>query len=285
MNELSIQLGANRELFGILHQPPASEATDLAFLFLNAGLIHRPGPFRLHTELSRKLGLLGISSLRIDHCGKGDSPRRPGTQVTDSEKTDLDLAVNYLKSTGAKRVVLVGLCSGADAALWYAKESEEISGLVLLDGYAPMNSRFQHVEFLRKVRRATPGKLVTKILEGIRPNQSGDDESEIEMGNLRNFPSSEEAISIFKGLITRHQHCLCVYTGDVAHYYNHQGQLRNSIDHSECSTFITEVFFPEAKHTYPFVADRKNLIATVTRWADATFLQDVEANETSLEAT
>ena len=59
MREQALFLGLQSEVFGIYHNPASENAQDLAFVFLNSGLLHRTGPFRLYTELARKLGDIG----------------------------------------------------------------------------------------------------------------------------------------------------------------------------------------------------------------------------------
>ena len=59
--------------FGLVSLPPGGRSS-VAVVLLNAGLIHRSGPFRLYTRLARKLAKSGYIVLRFDLPGIGDAP-------------------------------------------------------------------------------------------------------------------------------------------------------------------------------------------------------------------
>ncbi len=265
MPEHAVYLGSNREVFGIHHEPSPSPTHRSGFVFLNAGLIHRPGPFRLHTDLARALGERGIPSLRIDQCGKGDSPRRLGQSAMESAKLDYKAAAGFFGKKGVDKLIIVGLCSGADDALWISQGDPSVFGIVMFDGYATRTARFRRVALLRKLRRFTPKKLVAKIKQRLGPKSEGPAEESLE--DLRNFPTEPEGVNLFKKFISRRQKGLFFYTGDISYYYNHSGQLEDAVKDPHFSNSITEVYLPHAKHTYPFVSDRLKLIDDVCAWA------------------
>jgi hypothetical protein len=69
MSDSILDLGQGR--FGLLQAaqtPPA-----VMFVLLNAGAVHRQGPFRLYVHLARRLAALGFSCVRFDQPGIGDS--------------------------------------------------------------------------------------------------------------------------------------------------------------------------------------------------------------------
>ena len=77
--ELTVLMGRHKSLVGIFtesSQSPAVTAPPTVVL-LNAGIVHRVGPNRMHVLLARALAAAGISSLRFDMSGIGDSPSRP----------------------------------------------------------------------------------------------------------------------------------------------------------------------------------------------------------------
>src|SRR5690606_12602260 len=61
------------ESFGLLSLP-SSGSNPIAIVFFNAGFIHRSGPYRLFTRLSRVLAAAGYAVLRFDLPGVGDAP-------------------------------------------------------------------------------------------------------------------------------------------------------------------------------------------------------------------
>ncbi|MEM9411005.1 MAG: alpha/beta hydrolase, partial [Planctomycetota bacterium] len=57
MNESVCQFGPKNNLMGILTTPDESRQVEGApiAIVLNAGIIHRVGPFRMHVDLARQL--------------------------------------------------------------------------------------------------------------------------------------------------------------------------------------------------------------------------------------
>ena len=137
MEEEALLLGAHRSLVGIYTPTIVSgpgHQDKLTFIFLNAGLIHHVGPERLHVKLARALASQGISSLRVDLSGIGDSSVRPDSLPPE------DLAVREPKEImddlvrrGDKNFVLFGICSGAKYALQAAAADERVRALVLVN--------------------------------------------------------------------------------------------------------------------------------------------------------
>ncbi|NNF65268.1 MAG: alpha/beta hydrolase, partial [Acidimicrobiia bacterium] len=73
MNEQIIYFGENRNLLGILTVPDHPRPDAPTIVLLNAGLLHRVGPNRLHVAVARRLAAKGYSSFRFDMAGVGDS--------------------------------------------------------------------------------------------------------------------------------------------------------------------------------------------------------------------
>src|SRR5262249_27402146 len=70
----------SRSLFGIHTEPldPPRGKRSPMVLFLNAGAVHRVGPNRMYVDLARSWAEHGLTSLRLDLSGLGDSPPAPG---------------------------------------------------------------------------------------------------------------------------------------------------------------------------------------------------------------
>lgn len=92
-------------------------------------------------KFAKTLNSENITVLAIDLRGHGESTRHDGTtlnfmefddsQHQDSIK-DVEAAVNYLKERGASRISITGASIGANLALQYQSEHEEIEKTVLL---------------------------------------------------------------------------------------------------------------------------------------------------------
>lgn len=139
VQETLCRFGAERHLFGVLSEPASPQTGRPAVIMLNAGSIHRVGPSRLYVRLARELAQDGITSLRLDHEGIGDSVlRKPGVEnepYAESAYDDLAAALALLKEHGYRRFVVMGLCSGAHTAFHAARqfEGEAIELAVLIN--------------------------------------------------------------------------------------------------------------------------------------------------------
>jgi alpha/beta superfamily hydrolase len=116
-----VTFGPGERLFGVVTRPRRAAASDPCVLFLNPGAIHRIGMNRNYVALARDWAQRGVTCLRFDAAGLGDSQsHRPGTGgVLYSRETvgDVKSAIDFMAERyGARRFVLAGLCAGAYTA-------------------------------------------------------------------------------------------------------------------------------------------------------------------------
>lgn len=117
-------------LLGIIHQP--ENAADVAVLIVVGGPQYRVGSHRQFVQLSRFLADNGVSSMRFDYRGMGDSEGQK--QSFDQIDEDIRAAVDTLcQEAEVSKVVIWGLCDAASAAIMYANSDERVVGLVLLN--------------------------------------------------------------------------------------------------------------------------------------------------------
>src|SRR5690606_3143992 len=130
MNEAVLRFGDDARLAGILARPARATAS-LALVCITAGLVHRPGPYRLYTELTRTAAALGIPALRFDVSGIGESHRAEVTSDAEHRAMeDVRAALDALQAeTGCRRFVLLGLCSGAEVAHLVALADARVHGV------------------------------------------------------------------------------------------------------------------------------------------------------------
>jgi uncharacterized protein len=109
---------------------------DLGVLIVTGGPQYRAGSHRQFTLLARRLAAEGYDSLRFDVRGMGDSTGEPRsfTELDD----DIDAALRTLVGRSGPRVVLLGLCDAASAALLYLARrpipaGTIVEGLVLIN--------------------------------------------------------------------------------------------------------------------------------------------------------
>lgn len=137
VKEEALLLGPQRSLVGIYTSAASSSSrhgADIVAVLLNAGLIHHVGPHRLHVNLSRALAARGISSLRIDLSGIGDSSVRPdGLPAQELAVREPREIMDQLVRRGHQNFALFGICSGARQALQAAVGDPRVKGLVLVN--------------------------------------------------------------------------------------------------------------------------------------------------------
>ena len=165
----AVMIGVRKTLVGIMTQPVDYEPNDRpVFLILNSGIIHRVGHHRMYVTLARALAGVGYPVLRFDLSGIGDSEsREDGLSMLDAALADVREAVDWLFTVRrARKVILVGLCSGADQALVYGISDRRVCGLVLLDPSIPPTRQYRLRFFLR---HAIAPKSWFNILTGAAP--------------------------------------------------------------------------------------------------------------------
>ena len=128
MHERVVRFGPDKRLIGILTEPRAGSGDRPATLLLNSGLVHRIGASRMHVHMARALVKEGMTSLRFDFSGIGDSePRRDGLTFEQAAVQEIRDAMDLLAHTrGIGRFILAGLCSGADMAFYGAQADERV---------------------------------------------------------------------------------------------------------------------------------------------------------------
>ena len=139
MSERAVLFGAHNGLVGVITEPDGDMAQrDVAVIMSNIGMHHHVGPFRLYVDLARALASTGVSVLRFDLGGLGDSlPRHDAPTPAERSARDLDDAMALLTDTvGAKKFIVIGLCSGVDSSHAAAKRDARVIGGAFVDGYS-----------------------------------------------------------------------------------------------------------------------------------------------------
>ncbi len=164
MREQAVLFGNSRSMVGIVTQPDAGliNKKNIAAIFLNAGLVHRVGPNRMHVHLSHRLAAHGFLSVRFDHSGIGDSlSRTDNLQFPESYISEAREVMDWIEdNTGINRFCLMGLCSGAMTSYSTALRDSRVVGTVLLNarglsenpawiGY--VENRWDMKEYIRKL--------------------------------------------------------------------------------------------------------------------------------------
>lgn len=110
-----------------------------AVIFLNTSANHRVGPSRMYVRFARRLAAAKIDSLRFDLGLLGDSgararPAKPDEIYSLTKVEDVIAAIDLMGLLGYRRLLLVGLCSGAFTAFHTAVRMPPLAaGLVLIN--------------------------------------------------------------------------------------------------------------------------------------------------------
>jgi pimeloyl-ACP methyl ester carboxylesterase len=268
MREEAHRFGRARHLVGIAGVPEGARG-ETGVIVLNAGLVHRIGPFRLHVELTRQLNAVGYPTLRFDLSTLGDSGATGGGQTrTQQVCADLDDAMALLKArAGCERFVLVGLCSGAQNAHIVAATDPRVTGAVFLDGYAYRTLGYKLRHYLPRV--ADPARWARFLRR--RPAVSGEPAAPPEPVFAVAPAPREEVIADFTGMVERGMKLYLVYSGGISNYFNHERQFRECFGKVMTHPGVTTRYLAETDHTYILTGDRARLLDGIGGWLTRNF--------------
>ena len=146
MREEAVLFGRTRSLVGIMTYPSESLGGNHlpAVIILNAGIMHRVGPNRLHVKIARTLAAMGFVVLRCDFSGVGDSKvREDALPFEKSAIAETQEAMDCIhEAMGTEKFVLMGMCSGATISFKTACCDPRVEGAVLINARMhlhPMN--------------------------------------------------------------------------------------------------------------------------------------------------
>jgi len=109
---------------------------DAVLVFVHGWSGVRGGPHGLVSFLARRLAQRGFPSLRFDLRGRGESEGNGLALDLITMAEDVEAAAEFARrETGAKRVILAGLCSGGNVAIGVLPRIRDAAGLLLLSVY------------------------------------------------------------------------------------------------------------------------------------------------------
>lgn len=268
-----------RSLVGVCTRPADSgNGRTPAIVFLNAGLVHRVGPNRLYVRLARETARRGLTSLRFDLSGIGDSlPRTDGLPVRAGALRDVQDAFDFLSTSMAmSSFILVGLCSGADLAYRVAVADKRVVGVILIDGLPYRTLRSRANDQLQRVARAVVDGRWRKILSHNGPvwrnlarlitrqntTPSGHAGATASSSG-RDTPSRVEAESALRDMVTRGVKLLVIYT--EMRGYNYRRQFAHLFPQLPLGSVQVE-YLRGSDHTFNLVASQDGLVRLVDTW-------------------
>ena len=269
MKEQVCNFGPNGSLFGILTTPDDDVRVDNApiALILNAGIVHRVGPFRIHVDIARQLAAAGFSTLRLDLSGLGDSAPRTGKiEVDDRAILDVSDAMDFLQDeTGVEKFTLLGLCSGAYNAHRVAVKDHRIVGAVFMDGIVFRTAGFHLRNFLRLFRfrfwrNAIKRRLSVRNTE-VDAATNALTESEFFDANL----DQDSVVRELNLLAQRNVQMLFLYTDGYDDVVG-RAQFKEMYGLQPDDGQLQVEYYPKSEHTFRLIENRKAACNRIADW-------------------
>jgi len=191
---------ADKELLGIVSTPTTKKPScNIGVIIVVGGPQYRVGSHRLFVHLARSLAEAGITALRFDYQGMGDSSGSAKSFL--AVTPDLKAAIDALMLTHphVRRIVLWGLCDGASASLLYCDDTKDsrISGLIALNPWMRSEVSLARTQvkhyYLTRLRQANfwrkllSGKVAWSAISGLGKS--------IRKATQATTPRSNQAIS------------------------------------------------------------------------------------------
>jgi hypothetical protein len=280
--ERALMFGRDRHLLGVLSPPSVDQSNGIAFI--NSGIIHRVGANRIYVRLARALAARGAGTLRFDLSGIGDSGQ-PVDQAQMSraeiEQRDIGDACSLMRNEGMDRLVVAGLCSGADHSLAAISRDERIAGAVLIDPFV-FRTRQYFVQYYgpRLFRPAAWWSTIRGKSNVIRDagaivraqfSRAARDESDSKLGGTGGAPTREEYAERLRALIGRRAKLLFVFTGGLEERYNYRDQLFDAFPKLDLRSHVELEYIPDADHTFSRAASQSRLEDRITKWYQTHF--------------
>jgi hypothetical protein len=264
MKECAFRFGRAQHLVGVAGLPTLSTtpSDNVGVIVLNAGLVHRIGPFRMNVELTRRLNASGYSTLRFDLSTLGDSSASAEFQSRPQQIcADVADAMTLLgEQSGCRRFVLVGLCSGAENAHPVACSEARTAGAVFLDGYAYRTAGFMLRHYLPRLFRPSSWRsfLTRRARADVEPDDTPDFRHE--------YPERSGICADLSGMLDRGLKLSFIYSGGVSRYFNHRRQFRECFGRVAVHPAVSFDYLEDTDHTYTLDRDRGRLLDIIQDW-------------------
>jgi pimeloyl-ACP methyl ester carboxylesterase len=269
-----------------LWTPAAGPRTDLAVLFINAGVIHRIGPHRLHVKLSRLLAQRGMHAVRFDLSGVGDSTTpQAALDFRAQAARDMGAVMDELQTRyGVTRFVLFGICSGAAHAQSAALADERVKGVFLIDGFMYSTWRGS-LHFVRRMftqygwtqagARLARGEIkllavqLRTFVGRLTPRLARSTPSESAGAAPEPQRTAHEFQQDMQALTRRGVRVCLMFTGSVLEVFAQPLHLRDTFGRAPWVDQIECLFEPDVDHTLTLRASQVLLTERLMTWLGA----------------
>jgi len=270
IREIPVAFGPAQSLFGVVATPANGERGKVACLMFNADATHRVGSGRIHVKLARQLAERGVTSLRFDLSGRGDSDAAYGAEHALTQGVqDLQAAMDQLEAMlGIHRFIVIGLRTGARPGLGLAVADARVIGLLMFDGFAFPGRRSRWDRRLRRMAAiaARPSAIAGTLQALARrpPSRAavaasapfGPDRPEITMALFRRSMTqlAERGVAV-----------LLLYSGSV-HVVDHDRDQLGPLAHEPGLREVDYRFMPGIDQGLISIAAQQSFMAVVGDW-------------------
>lgn len=245
--------------YGFLHRADPQRSPRATVVMLNAGLIHRVGPFRMNIELAERLARHGIDLFRFDFPAVGDAPAGGGNRPEDRVRLAMDTVTAI---TGSDRFIVGGVCSAADLAWKLPALDARVRGLLLLDPCAVRGPWFHWAQLRHFVSRPISGwgRMLRHRLHGWGKGAA--------TPAGRDWPSEREFIAGNQRMTQAGIGMYALYTAGVTDYFLHPQQIRASFPDNANDPRLRLRFRPDVDHIFFVPSQRAEILDDITSWLD-----------------
>ena len=268
-----VAFGRRQSLVGILSRPARPLPDAPAIVILNTGIVHRVGHHRMYVLMARQLAAAGHLVLRFDFSGIGDSSQRVDhLSPVNSCLADIAEVLDSLETHHqVKRVVLVGLCSGADHAVLYARRDPRVVGLVLINPTIPPTARYYYHYIAQRLlrlrnwisiatlRSGLLRRLLTHVRHGVLPQKQPDT---LTLDGLEYSPYLEQS---YREAVRRGVKMFGVFSA-LSPRATYRQQMHDAFRDVEFGDSLRLEFFPESDHLFTPGKERARLRAVIKDW-------------------
>ncbi|MEJ8820513.1 alpha/beta fold hydrolase [Variovorax humicola] len=244
----------------------------VACLMLNMGANYRVGPHRVNVKLARQLADQGVSGIRFDLAGLGDSGSPSGgNHFTTQAVLDIQAAMNLVETMlGIRRFVVIGLCSGAANGMAAAMVDHRIVGILLFDGYAFPGWRARWELSLRRALAVpTNPAVIGKTVRWLHRKFSASAAAAAAPANLFEPVPVEVAEKSFHAsmteLVGRGVALFFVYTGTV-HVTDRGRDQLGRFANEAYARHVDYRFIGEIDHGLTSLASQRTFMAAASEW-------------------
>lgn len=270
--ETPVLFGPDGSLVGIVTTPAEGPMAPMACLLLNMGANHRIGPRRINVKLARQMAQAGISSIRLDLAGLGDSgPARSSAHFLTQAVNDLQAAMNLVETMlGIRRFLVIGLCSGASNGLALAVADARVAGLLMFDGYSFLGRRARWERSLRRaLAMPTNPAFIGKTLRWLKRKFSPSAAVAAAPHILESDPPEVTAATFRRSmaqLAERRVAMLLFYTGTL-HVTDRGLDHLGPFAREPFARQLEYQFFPEIDHSLTSLAAQQAFMRVACDWA------------------